>query len=84
MKITATFFAILLFWGLQEVRAQETIEISAQDKAIVAEQLEQEALSGKHDKKTNKFLNNIAKVFKNSKKIVLIVLNKSQKTFLLN
>jgi|GEM_PF-1701678 len=77
MKITATFFAILLFWGLQEVRAQETIEISAQDKAIVAEQLEEEALSGKHDKKTNKFLNNIAKVFKNSKKSSVVDLNRT-------
>lgn len=69
MKMTALFFAILLFLGIQQVQAgnSETIEVTQIEKEIVAQELEKEAESDKHDSKTKEFLKKIANVFKGSR-----------------
>lgn len=77
MKITAMFFAVLLFWGLQDVKAQELVEITSADKEHVAEQLELEANSGKHDNKTKVFLKKVAKAFKGSKETSVVEVNQT-------
>lgn len=66
MKLTALFLAMFMVWGLQNVKAQETIEITPAEKEIVAQELEKEAQSDKHDSKTKKFLNKVAGLFKGS------------------
>lgn len=67
MKITAMVFAILLFWGLKDVRAEETIQITSAETEIIAQELEKEAESGQHDSKTRAFLKKVSEAFKNVK-----------------
>lgn len=67
MKMTALLFVIMLFLGVQQVSAQETIEVTQVEKEIVAQELEKEAESEKHDSKTKAFLKKIANVFKDSR-----------------
>ena len=67
MKMTALLFAIMLFFGVQHVKAQETIEVTQVEKEIVAQELEKAAESDQHDSKTKAYLKKIAEVFKGSK-----------------
>ena len=67
MKLTCLFFAILLFWGVQGVRAQESVEVQEADKEQVAQNLEKEAQSGKYDDKTKEMLGKVANLFRDSK-----------------
>lgn len=69
MKITSLLFVLLFSFGVQMALAQEegVIEVTASDKAVIAENLEKEADSDKHPKKIKKVLKKIANIFKSSK-----------------
>lgn len=67
MKKTAILLILFMVFGLRHVKAHESIEVTQADKEVVAQQLETEAKSDKHDSKTKEFLNKIAGVFKGSK-----------------
>ena len=66
MKMTAMLLIFFMVWGLQTAKAQETIEVTPAEKEIVAQELEREAESDKHDSKTKAFLKKVAGVFKGS------------------
>lgn len=68
MKLTAMFLIFFLVYGLQNVKAQETVEVTQVEKEIVAQELEKEAKSDKHDSKTKEMLNKVAGLFKGSNK----------------
>lgn len=69
MKLTAMFLIFFMVWGLQNVKAQEnTVEVTKAEKEMVAQELEKEAKSDKHDSKTKELLNKVAGLFKSSKK----------------
>lgn len=67
MKLTALFFAILMVWGLKEVKAQDSVELTDSDKEVIALELQKEADSGDHDTKTQVFLKKVSVAFKNAK-----------------
>ncbi|MFP5387398.1 MAG: hypothetical protein ACLGHN_15075 [Bacteriovoracia bacterium] len=67
MKLVALFFAVALFWGVQQVSAQETVEVTQIEKDIIAEELEKEAESPKHDGRTKQYLKKISGAFKGLK-----------------
>lgn len=66
MRLYALFFAVLMVWGLKDVRAQETLEITQSDKELVAQKLEEEAESGKHDEASRAYILKVASEFKTS------------------
>lgn len=67
MKLTALFLLFFMVWGLQNVKAQDSVEVTQAEKEVVAQELEREAQSDKHDSKTKQFLNKVAGLFKGSK-----------------
>jgi len=69
MKMTAMLLIMFMILGLQKVSAQETVEVTQAEKEIVAQELEREAESAKHDNKTKKFLKSVAKAFKGSESV---------------
>ena len=69
MKLTAMFLIFFMVWGLQNVKAEDnTVEVTQAEKEIVAQELEKEAKSDKHDSKTKEMLNKVAGLFKGSSK----------------
>ncbi len=66
MNMTALLFVFLLCWNLSDIRAQEIIDVSIEDKEMVALELEKEAQSNKHNESTKNFLNKVSEVFRNS------------------
>jgi hypothetical protein len=66
MKLTAMFLLFFMIWGLQNVKAQDSVEVTSAEQEIVAQELEKEAQSDKHDSKTKEFLNKVAGLFKGS------------------
>lgn len=67
MNMTALLFVFLLCWNLSNIHAQEVVEVSQAEKEVVAEELQKEALSGKHSESTKEFLNKVSEAFKHSK-----------------
>ncbi len=74
MKKTALFLVMLTFMNLGF--AQEEIEMTSSDKDTIAKDLENEAESGKHDKKVNRLLKKMAKKIKESSKTVVVEFKK--------
>ena len=67
MKLVALFFAIVLFWGVQQASAEDTIEVTQIEKDIIAQELDKEAESHRHDSRTKQYLKKISEVFKGLK-----------------
>lgn len=67
MRMYAFLLAMLMVWGLKDVRAQETIEVTQADKELVAQKLEEEAASGKHSEEAKALILKVADEFKGSK-----------------
>lgn len=76
MKLMALVFATCLFWGLKNVHAEETIQITQADNEIISRELEKEAQSEEHDTKTRKFLLKISDAFKSAKDRVEVKIDK--------
>lgn len=74
MKKTALFLALLLTLNLGY--AQEEREVTQADKDAVAQDLEKEAESGKHDNKTKKLIKKVAKSIKESSQKMVIEVKK--------
>jgi hypothetical protein len=66
MKKPAFLFAMILSCSLQ-VQAQQTLEVSRVEKEEIARELEKEALSGAHDKRTTEQLLKISLLFRESR-----------------
>lgn len=75
MKLTAIFLVLFMVWGLQ-AKAQDNVEVTSADKELVAQKLEEEAQSSKHDSKTKEFLNKVAGLFKEGKESVEVEVSK--------
>lgn len=69
MRMYAFLMAVLMVWGLKDVRAQEVLEITQADKELVAQKLEEEASSEKHSEETKAYILKIADEFKGSKDV---------------
>ncbi len=69
MRMTSLFFVLLFAMGVHVASAQSepVIEVTAADKAVIAQDLEKEAESDKHDKKVKKLFKKVAHLFKSSK-----------------
>lgn len=65
MKKSALALSVLLVCGLNQVHAQDTLEISPADKEVIAQELRKEAASQK-DEGTQKHLEKVAQEFENS------------------
>lgn len=74
MKKTVVLFMVLNLFTLGAM-AQESIEVTAGENAVVSEQLEKEAAS-QEDEHSKKFLQKVADAFRNSKETVELEINK--------
>jgi hypothetical protein len=76
MKFTAMLFAFLLFWGLQAKADETTVDVTQAEKEVVAQELQKEASSGKHDSQTQKFLQKISLAFESAKENIEVEVDK--------
>ena len=74
MKKTVLFIAMLLM--MNQGYSLETKVVTQSDKDSVAQDLEKEADSGKHDNKTNIMLKKVAKSIKESSQEMVIEVKK--------
>jgi hypothetical protein len=74
MKKTVLFLAMMLL--MNQGYSQEVREVTQAEKDAVAQDLEKEADSGKHDNKTKMILKKVAKSFKESSEKIVIEVKK--------
>ncbi len=68
MKNSILALSVLMVCGLNQVHASNTLDISASDKEIIAQEIRKEALSKSYNDSTKKQLEKIAKEFESSQK----------------